>query len=70
MFTLFLFVFIFPYVHSFNCKVLKRDIDVCELQWYGYCMFRALAGLHKQVMVTQMHILASCIELLRTKAGS
>ncbi|KAL3499720.1 hypothetical protein ACH5RR_038813 [Cinchona calisaya] len=32
-------------------EVLKRDIDVCELQWYGYCMFRALAGLHKQGVV-------------------
>ncbi|XP_071916732.1 uncharacterized protein [Coffea arabica] len=32
-------------------EVLKRDIDVCELQWYGYCMFRALAGLHKQGIV-------------------
>ncbi|XP_059275860.1 uncharacterized protein LOC132030302 [Lycium ferocissimum] len=28
-------------------EVLKRDMDVSQLRWYGYCMFRALAGLHK-----------------------
>lgn len=32
-------------------EVLKREIDVSQLQWYGYCMFRALAGLHKQGIV-------------------
>lgn len=32
-------------------EVLKRDIDVQELRWYGYCMFKALAGLHKQGVV-------------------
>ncbi|KAI8546694.1 hypothetical protein RHMOL_Rhmol07G0139800 [Rhododendron molle] len=32
-------------------EVLKREIDVFQLQWYGYCMFRALAGLHKQGIV-------------------
>ncbi|XP_016464884.1 uncharacterized protein LOC107787793 [Nicotiana tabacum] len=32
-------------------EVLKRDIDVSQLRWYGYCMFRALAGLHKQGIV-------------------
>ncbi|XP_058222138.1 uncharacterized protein LOC131332092 [Rhododendron vialii] len=32
-------------------EVLKKEIDVFQLQWYGYCMFRALAGLHKQGIV-------------------
>ncbi|CAL5429594.1 unnamed protein product [Camellia sinensis] len=32
-------------------EVLKREIDVFQLQWYGYCMFRALSGLHKQGIV-------------------
>ncbi|XP_047329456.1 probable serine/threonine-protein kinase cdc7 [Impatiens glandulifera] len=32
-------------------EVLKRDINIFQLQWYGYCMFRALAGLHKQGIV-------------------
>ncbi|CAN4127700.1 unnamed protein product [Withania somnifera] len=32
-------------------EVLKRDMDVSQLRWYGYCMFRALAGLHKQGIV-------------------
>ncbi|KAK9275370.1 hypothetical protein L1049_022634 [Liquidambar formosana] len=31
--------------------VLKREIDIFQLQWYGYCMFRALASLHKQGIV-------------------
>lgn len=30
---------------------LKREIDVYQLQWYGYCMFKALSSLHKQVMI-------------------
>ncbi|KAF6158838.1 hypothetical protein GIB67_012481 [Kingdonia uniflora] len=29
-------------------EVLKREIDVYELRWYAYCMFKALASLHKQ----------------------
>uniref|UniRef100_A0A5B7BJ09 non-specific serine/threonine protein kinase n=1 Tax=Davidia involucrata TaxID=16924 RepID=A0A5B7BJ09_DAVIN len=32
-------------------EVLKREIDIFQLQWYGYCMFRALACLHKQGVV-------------------
>ncbi|CAE6191982.1 unnamed protein product [Arabidopsis arenosa] len=30
---------------------LKREIDVHQLQWYGYCMFKALSSLHKQGVV-------------------
>ncbi|KVH91982.1 Protein kinase, catalytic domain-containing protein [Cynara cardunculus var. scolymus] len=32
-------------------EILKREIDVYQLQWYGYCLFRALASLHKQGVV-------------------
>lgn len=32
-------------------EVLKREIDVYQLRWYGYCLFRALASLHKQGVV-------------------
>ncbi|XP_073020704.1 uncharacterized protein [Primulina eburnea] len=32
-------------------ELLKKEIDVFQLQWYGYCMFRALAGLHVQGIV-------------------
>ncbi|KAK9068037.1 hypothetical protein SSX86_012148 [Deinandra increscens subsp. villosa] len=32
-------------------EVLKREIDVFQLRWYGYCLFRALASLHKQGVV-------------------
>ncbi|XP_065620241.1 uncharacterized protein LOC136063568 [Quercus suber] len=31
--------------------VLKKEIDVLQLRWYGYCMFRALLSLHKQGIV-------------------
>ncbi|XP_010449697.1 PREDICTED: probable serine/threonine-protein kinase cdc7 isoform X2 [Camelina sativa] len=31
--------------------LLKREIDVYQLQWYGYCMFKALSSLHKQGVV-------------------
>lgn len=30
---------------------LKREMNVADLQWYGYCLFKALAGLHKQGIV-------------------
>ncbi|KAJ0106350.1 hypothetical protein Patl1_18379 [Pistacia atlantica] len=32
-------------------EILKKEIDISEIQWYGYCMFRALASLHKQGIV-------------------
>lgn len=32
-------------------EVLKKEIDVFQLRWYGYCLFRALASLHKQGVV-------------------
>ncbi|XP_071730833.1 uncharacterized protein [Rutidosis leptorrhynchoides] len=32
-------------------EVLKRDIDEYQLRWYGYCLFKALASLHKQGVV-------------------
>ncbi|KAI0528528.1 hypothetical protein KFK09_001070 [Dendrobium nobile] len=29
-------------------QILKKEIGMLELQWYGFCMFKALASLHKQ----------------------
>ncbi|OVA11292.1 Protein kinase domain [Macleaya cordata] len=43
--------FVLEHVEHDRPEVLKRDIDIYELQWYGYCMFRALASLHKQGIV-------------------
>ncbi|CAL9006662.1 unnamed protein product [Prunus brigantina] len=34
-------------------QVLKKEIDPYKLRWYGYCMFRALACLHKQIRSLQ-----------------
>lgn len=32
-----------------SVQVLRKEITVQELQLYGYCLFKALAYLHKQV---------------------
>ncbi|KAL5551355.1 hypothetical protein UlMin_001531 [Ulmus minor] len=43
--------FVLEHVEHDRPEVLKKEIDVLQLQWYGYCMFRALASLHKQGIV-------------------
>lgn len=42
---------ILQYVEHEKPEVLKREIDVSHLRWYGYCMFKALQALHKQGIV-------------------
>ncbi|KAJ6706082.1 CELL DIVISION CYCLE 7-RELATED PROTEIN KINASE [Salix purpurea] len=42
---------VLAYVEHDRPEVLKREIDVFQLRWYGYCMFRALGTLHKQGVV-------------------
>ncbi|KAG0453023.1 hypothetical protein HPP92_025687 [Vanilla planifolia] len=41
--------FVLEHIEHDRPEVLKKEISLFELQWYGYCMFRALASLHKQV---------------------
>ncbi|KAG6490203.1 hypothetical protein ZIOFF_051488 [Zingiber officinale] len=43
--------FVLEHVEHDRPEVLKKDITIFELQWYGYCMFRALVSLHKQGIV-------------------
>ncbi|KAF3448256.1 hypothetical protein FNV43_RR08969 [Rhamnella rubrinervis] len=43
--------FVLEHVEHDRPEVLKKEIDILQLQWYGYCMFRALASLHKQGIV-------------------
>ncbi|XP_059443355.1 uncharacterized protein LOC132175423 isoform X2 [Corylus avellana] len=43
--------FVLEHVEHDRPEVLKKEINVFQLQWYGYCMFRALASLHKQGIV-------------------
>ncbi|KAM4072294.1 hypothetical protein ACB094_11G127600 [Castanea mollissima] len=43
--------FVLEHVQHDRPEVLKKDIDVYQLQWYGYCLFRALACLHKQGVI-------------------
>lgn len=42
---------ILQYVEHEKPEVLKREIDVSHLRWYGYCMFKALQALHKQGII-------------------
>ncbi|XP_042505967.1 uncharacterized protein LOC122082454 isoform X2 [Macadamia integrifolia] len=43
--------FLLEHVEHDRPEVLKREIDIFQLKWYGYCMFQALASLHKQGIV-------------------
>ncbi|XP_065857004.1 uncharacterized protein [Euphorbia lathyris] len=43
--------FVLEYVEHDRPEVLKKEINILELRWYGYCMFKALASLHKQGIV-------------------
>ncbi|KAK4746523.1 hypothetical protein SAY87_012835 [Trapa incisa] len=43
--------FVLEHVEHDRPEVLKKEINVLQLQWYGYCLFRALASLHKQGVV-------------------
>ncbi|KAJ8754385.1 hypothetical protein K2173_002836 [Erythroxylum novogranatense] len=43
--------FVLQHVEHDRPEVLKKEIDVYQLRWYGYCLFRALASLHKQGIV-------------------
>eukprot|EP01018_Ginkgo_biloba_P035131 Gb_34622 [translate_table: standard] len=42
---------ILQHVEHEKPEILKREIDVPELRWYGYCMFKALQALHKQGII-------------------
>ena len=33
---------------------LKKEINLFELRWYGYCLLKALSSLHKQVQFNSM----------------
>ncbi|KAH0974124.1 hypothetical protein GBA52_016023 [Prunus armeniaca] len=43
--------FVLQHVEHDRPEVLKKEIDLFHLQWYGYCLFKALASLHKQGIV-------------------
>ncbi|XP_007039704.2 PREDICTED: uncharacterized protein LOC18606179 [Theobroma cacao] len=43
--------FVLEYVEHDRPEVLKKEIDVFQLQWYAYCLFKALTNLHKQGVV-------------------
>ncbi|WJX85910.1 non-specific serine/threonine protein kinase [Trifolium repens] len=43
--------FVLEHVEHDRPEVLKKEIDITELQWYGFCMFKALACLHREGVV-------------------
>ncbi|PON64619.1 Serine/threonine protein kinase [Parasponia andersonii] len=43
--------FVLEHVEHDRPEVLKKELDVFQLRWYGYCMFRALSSLHKQGVI-------------------
>ncbi|KAL7150048.1 hypothetical protein ABFS83_05G082000 [Erythranthe nasuta] len=43
--------FVLEHVEHDRPEILKKEITIMDLQWYGYCLFKALAGLHKQGIV-------------------
>ncbi|GAU20223.1 hypothetical protein TSUD_352870, partial [Trifolium subterraneum] len=43
--------FVLEHVEHDRPEVLKKEIDISELQWYGFCMFKALACLHREGVV-------------------
>ncbi|TVU31657.1 hypothetical protein EJB05_23353, partial [Eragrostis curvula] len=43
--------FVLEHVEHDRPEILRKDINMLQLQWYGYCLFRALASLHKQGIV-------------------
>ncbi|KAH0465742.1 hypothetical protein IEQ34_005845 [Dendrobium chrysotoxum] len=43
--------FVLEHVEHDRPEILKKEIGMFELRWYGFCMFKALASLHKQGVV-------------------
>uniref|UniRef100_A0ACD5U4U6 Uncharacterized protein n=1 Tax=Avena sativa TaxID=4498 RepID=A0ACD5U4U6_AVESA len=43
--------FVLEHVKHDRPENLKKEINLFELQWYGYCLLKALSGLHKQGIV-------------------
>ncbi|KAK7382840.1 hypothetical protein VNO80_01942 [Phaseolus coccineus] len=43
--------FVLEHVEHERPEVLKKEIDIVQLQWYGYCLFKALYCLHKEGVV-------------------
>ncbi|KAK8692887.1 hypothetical protein V6N13_070491 [Hibiscus sabdariffa] len=43
--------FVLQYVEHDTPEVLRKEIDVFQLKWYAFCLFKALANLHKQGIV-------------------
>ncbi|KAM1466758.1 hypothetical protein ACFX2I_031928 [Malus domestica] len=43
--------FVLQHVEHDRPEVLKQEIGLSHLHWYGYCLFKALASLHRQGVV-------------------
>ncbi|KAI4356617.1 hypothetical protein L6164_000626 [Bauhinia variegata] len=43
--------FLLEHVEHDRPEILKKEIDIYQLQWYGHCLFKALAYLHKEGVI-------------------
>lgn len=43
--------FVLQHVKHDRLENLKKEIDLFQLQWYGYCLLKALSSLHKEGIV-------------------
>ncbi|PKA58900.1 Cyclin-dependent kinase F-4 [Apostasia shenzhenica] len=43
--------FVLEHIEHDRPEVLKNEINLFEVQWFGYCMFKALSSLHKEGVV-------------------
>ncbi|CAN1333808.1 Cell division cycle 7-related protein kinase [Linum perenne] len=43
--------FVLEHVEHDRPEVLKKEIDLVQLRWYAFCLFKALSSLHKQGIV-------------------
>ncbi|XP_047043154.1 probable serine/threonine-protein kinase cdc7 [Lolium rigidum] len=46
--------FVLQHINHDRPENLKKEIDLFELQWYGYCLLKALSSLHKQDLHQQL----------------
>ncbi|XP_057816075.1 uncharacterized protein LOC131029570 isoform X2 [Cryptomeria japonica] len=42
---------ILQHVEHEKPEVLRKEINISQIRWYGYCMFKALQALHKQGII-------------------
>lgn len=54
---------IFCWIFLLSLQNLRKEIGLFDLRWYGFCLFKALASLHKQVWLNACYLsqLLTCV---------